>query len=123
MLVCCGLKVCGLELGRPEGRPRRVMPCCSGGSSRAPTHTSGPRCSTLGGRWPLLFHTLVLAGLSWLCACCCKFVGKGVVCCFNSVGGDDEVDVVQVGIQAFPGLQLLLCVLKGRVLARFLSYN
>ena len=52
-----------------------------------------------------------------------QFVGKGVVCCFKSVGGDDEVDVVQVGIQAFPGLQLLLCVLKGRVLARFLSYN
>ena len=46
------------------------MPCCSGGSSRAPTHTSGPRCSKLGGRWPLLFHTLVLAGLSWMCAKC-----------------------------------------------------
>ena len=33
-----------------------------------------------------------------------QFVGKDVVCCFDSVGGDDEVDVVQVGIQAFPGL-------------------
>ena len=39
-----------------------------------------------------------------------QFVGKGAVCCFNSVGGDDEVDVVEVGIQAFPGLQVLLCV-------------
>ena len=44
--------------------------------------------------------------------------GQGCGMLFQlSGGGDDEVDVVEVGIQAFPGLQVLLCVLKGRVLA------
>ena len=93
------------------------MPCCSGGSSRAPTHTSWSEVFHIGRTVAAVIPYPGFGRVELDVRMLLQFVGKDVVCCFNSVGGYDEVDVVQVGIQAFPGLQLLLCVLKGRVLA------